>query len=65
MSGNPFLKGAINIITALTRDNNQWGSRAFQIWKELRKDPETGRLLDPAQCVEAARQELHAGQKES
>ncbi len=57
MSDDGLVKNAVRIISCATRDNAEWGSRAFQIWKQ-RHD------LDPSQCVEAARQELYGNARQ-
>lgn len=62
MSDYPYLYHAIAWIACTTRDNVEWGARAFQIWKQHRRDPDhPHELLDPAQCVWIAQQELYMG----
>jgi len=57
MSDDGLVSTAVKIISCSTRDNVEWGARAFKIWNE-RHD------LDPSQCVEVTRRELYENKPE-
>ena len=64
MGDNPYLLPAIRIIALLTRENIELGTRAFEIWKQNRFNPENpGRGFDPAECVDLAIKELHSARR--
>ena len=48
-------EAALRTIVSMTRDNNEWGQRAFKIWKKSLLD---GKSLSPVECVNLAREEI-------
>lgn len=50
-----YSTSAVRIIESMTRSNTKLGSKAFQLWTRMLRDPSRfDRHLDPAQCVELA-----------
>jgi len=47
MSDDGLVRSAVAIISCSTRDNVEWGSRSFELWK-------LNPSLDPSVCVEIA-----------
>ena len=52
MSDDGLVRSAVAIISCSARDNVEWGSRSFELWK-------LNPSLDPSVCIEIARRELY------
>lgn len=52
MSDDGIVIGAVRLISCLTRENVEWGTRSLMIWKK-RKD------LNILECINLAREELY------
>ncbi|KKT26382.1 MAG: hypothetical protein UW11_C0014G0007 [Parcubacteria group bacterium GW2011_GWA2_43_9b] len=60
--GTYSVRGTVIFIDTMIRENVEWATRAFMLWKGRWKSPHLpgpNDHYDPAQCIEAARKDLY------
>jgi len=60
------VREAVMFIDCAVRDNVEWATRAFMLWKGRYQSPNLpeGERYNIVQCIEAARKDLYVGKPE-